>query len=134
MITGIVELCKLFFGGVKNHFENKQKIKQAIVNNKIRLAESAQSHNQEWEMKQLDNVGAKDDVLFYAFICMFVWAGFDPDAAKIFFTNLNVLPEWFIKTWFWIVASVVGVKKIGDYLPNLISGVKGAFKSENKKM
>ena len=128
MVSGVIELGKLLIGGIKNHFENKQKLKQAIVNNKIRLAEGAQSHNQEWEMKQLDNVGWKDDILFYAFILLFVWAGFDPEGAKVFFTNLNVLPEWFIKIWMWIVASIVGVKKIGDYLPGLISGVKGVFK------
>ncbi len=125
---GVVKIGELLVGGVKNHFENKQKLKQAIVDNKIRLAQSAQSHNNDWEMKQLDNVGWKDDILFYAFILLFVWAGFDPDGATIFFTNLKILPEWFIKTWFWIVASVIGVKKIGDYLPGMIKGVTNAVR------
>lgn len=128
MISAIVELGSMIVGGVKDHFEGKRKVKRAIVENKVRLAQSEQSHNQKWEMMQIDNTGWKDDVLFYAFIVMFVWAGFDPEGSKAFFNNLNVLPEWFIKTWFWIVASILGVKKIGDYLPNAISGVKEAFK------
>jgi len=117
-------------GMVRDHFASKRRIKEAITENTIRLAQSEQSHNQIWEMKQLDNVGWKDDVLFYAFIAMFIWAGFDPTGAGVFFTNLQSLPEWFIKTWFWVVASVLGVKKIGDYAPALIAGVKAALKGQ----
>jgi hypothetical protein len=129
---GIVKIGELIVGGVKNNFENKQKLKQAIADNKIRLAESAQSHNQDWELRQLANVGWKDDVLFYAFIFMFIWAGFDPVGAAIFFTNLKILPPWFIKTWFWLVASVIGVKKIGDYLPSAIKGITDVVKKKNE--
>jgi len=127
---GIIGLIKEVVGGVRDHFEGKRKIKRATVNNKIRMAESEQSHNQGWEMLQLENVGWKDDVLFYAFIAMFIWAGFCPEAAGEFFENIKTLPEWFIKTWFWVVASVLGVKKIGDYAPALISGVRAALKGQ----
>jgi len=126
----IIGLVGTIIGGIKDHFEGKRKLKQAVTENKIRLAQSQQSHNHEWEMKQLENVGWKDDVLFYGFIAMFVWAGFDPDGARQFFDNLNALPEWFIKTWFWLVASVVGVKKVGDYLPNVVGGIKDIFRKD----
>lgn len=128
ILSPILDLGNTIVGGVVQHFKSKQDIKKAITNNRIRLAESEQSHNQDWELKSLDNAGWKDDVLFYAFIAMFIWAGFNPEGAKQFFENLNVLPEWFIKTWLWIVASVLGVKKIGDYAPGMISGIKKAFK------
>jgi hypothetical protein len=111
-------------GGVKDHLAGKRKVKEAITQNKIKLAQSEQSHNQAWEMKQLDNAGWKDDILFYAFIGLFIWAGFDPDGATKFFENLNVLPDWFIKTWFWLIASILGVKKIGDYVPQLMGAIK----------
>ena len=55
----------------------------------------------------------------------------DPDGAKEFFENLDSLPDWFVKIWFYIVASVLGVKKIGDYLPDVVSGVKDAFKGND---
>jgi len=92
------------------------------------MAQSEQDHNQDWEMKQLDNAGWKDDILFYAFIALFVWAGIDPDGAALFFENLNVLPDWFIKTWFWLMASILGVKKIGDYVPALMGAIKDITK------
>jgi hypothetical protein len=113
---------------ISDHFKSKRELKKALTNNKIRMAESDQTHNQEWEMKQLDNAGWKDDVLFYAFIGLFVWAGFDPDGAAKFFQNLNVLPDWFIKTWFWLIASILGVKKIGDYVPSLMGAIKNIVK------
>ena len=131
-MIGLLSLATTIVGGIKDHFEDKRKVKQAITDNKIRLARSAQDHNQDWEMKQLENAGYKDDVLFYAFIAMFVWAGLDPDGARKFFENLEVLPDWFIKIWFAVVASVLGVKKIGDYRPGMISGIKEVLK-KNKK-
>ncbi len=124
MIATIIELGKLIIGGIADSFKSKRKLKKAIVDNKIRLAQSEQEHNQNWELKQLSNAGYKDDVLFYAFVLVFVWAGFYPEASQEFFTNINTLPEWFLKTWFWIVASVLGVKKIGDYLPVVVSGLR----------
>ena len=127
-VLGIIGLVKTLIGGVSDHFEGKRKIKQAVTQNKIRLAQNQQDHNHDWEMKQLENAGFKDDVLFYAFIAMFVWAGIDPEGARKFFENLKVLPDWFIKIWFAVVASVLGVKKIGDYLPGVISGVKDILK------
>jgi len=127
-MIGIMGLVNTVVSGVREHFEGKRKIKQAIVENKIRLAQSTQEYNQDWEMKQLDNVGLKDDILFYSIIAMFVWSGFDPEGAKTFFINLNVLPEWFIKIFFWVVASVVGVKKVGDYLPGAVNSLREAMK------
>ena len=128
MLGIALELGKTLLGGVIGHFRKKQELKAAIVDNRIRMARDEQSHNQDWEMKQLDNAGWKDDVLFYAFIAMFIWAGFDPDGAKVFFENLNVLPGWFVKIWFWVVAAVLGVKKVGDYVPALLGGLKDVVK------
>lgn len=128
MVAAIAGLVSTIIGGVKGHFESKQKIKQAVTENRIRLAQDQQSHNHAWEMLQLESTGWKDDVLFYGFIAMFVWAGFDPEGAQQFFTNLQVLPEWFIKTWLWLVASVIGVKKLGDYVPGAAQAIKDVFK------
>lgn len=114
--------------GVTKIISKKVELKGAIIDNKMRLARSDQEYNHEWEMKQLDNAGYKDDVLFYAIIGMFVWSGFDPEASAQVFQNWNALPEWFLQVTMWLVASVIGVKKVGDYLPGLIAAVKGAVK------
>ena len=124
MLTALVALGTTLLDGVVQHFKGKQDIQKAITENKIRLALSDQSHNHEWEMAQLADRGWKDDVLFYAFLAMFVWAGFKPETAKEFFANLSILPEWFVETWMWLVASIVGVKKIGEYLPSALNGIK----------
>jgi len=128
IIGAVVGVVKNVFGLFGDHLEGKRRIKAAITENRVRMAESEQTHNQTWEMKQLDNAGWKDDILFYAFIALFVWAGIDPDGAALFFENLNVLPDWFIKTWFWLMASILGVKKIGDYVPALMGAIKDITK------
>ena len=48
--------------------------------------------------------------------------------AAIVFANWDLLPEWYMQVTMWLVASVIGVKKVGDYLPGLISAVKEAVK------
>lgn len=120
-------LAKSIVGGVKDHFEDKRKLKKAKTDAKIQRLQSKQDHKQKWEIKQLENTGWKDDILFYFFLAMFVWAGFYPEMSQEFFTNIQKLPEWFIKTWMWLVASVLGVKKIGDYGPQAVKSMKDAF-------
>ena len=132
-LLGIVGLIKTVIGGVSDHFDGKRKVKQAIVDNKIRLARSAQEHNQDWEMKQLENAGYKDDVLFYAIICVYIYSAIDPDGADKMFANWETIPKWFRTITMWIVASVIGVKKLGDYLPPLIVGAKDALRSVTRK-
>ncbi len=127
MITAVIELGKLVLENISSWIKGKQAINEAIVQNKVRLAQSEQSHNQEWEMKQLDNSGWKDDVLFYSIIMMYVYSAFDPLGARAVFESWKVLPEWWLQITGWLVASVLGVRKLGDTLPALISGVKGAL-------
>ena len=128
ILSPLLELGSTAITGVTQYFQGKQKIKQAIVDNKARLAQSEQGHNQDWEMKSLENAGYKDDVLFYLWVGFFVWSGFDPESAKEVIGAWEALPGWFLEITFWIIGSVIGVKKVGDYLPGVIAGVKGAFK------
>lgn len=124
IIDGVVSIVKNVLGGVVDHFEGKRKLKQAITENKIRMAESEQAHNQDWEMKQLDNSGWKDDILFYAWIGFFVFSGFYPEKADEIVKNWQILPDWFLQIFFWLVAAVLGVKKLGETLPGLIKGIR----------
>ncbi len=128
MIGAILNLGTTIVDGVAGHFKSKQEIKKAVAENKAKLARAEQDYNQSWEMAQLENAGWKDDVLFYAIIGLFAWSAIDPDQAIIVFANWENLPEWFLNITGWLVASVLGVKKIGDYLPGLIAGVKQAIK------
>jgi hypothetical protein len=127
IITAISGLLSLVVEGVREHFKGNQEIRRAVVENKVRLAQSSQEFNQAWEMKQLENAGWKDDVLFYAWLAFFIWSGFDPDGAASVVQSWEALPDWFLQITFWIVAAVLGVKKIGDYLPGAIRGVRDAI-------
>lgn len=127
MLTAITALGSTLLSGLVSYFKGKQDITKARQENTARQLRDVTANNHIWEMKQLDNSGWKDDILFYFFISLFIWAGFYPEQAQKFFTNVDTMPDWFKQTWMWIVASVVGVKKIGDYMPSLIKGVKEAL-------
>jgi len=128
MFSAIAGLASSVVGGITGYFKRKQELKEAVTKAQIERISDRQNHDQKWEIISLQQAGWKDDILFYAFIGLFVWAGFDPEGARQFFDNLNILPPWFVKTWMWLVASVVGVKKIGDYMPQALRTVKDAIK------
>jgi len=128
MFSAIAGIATSIVSGVTGYFKRKQQLKDAVTKAKIERVSDRQNHDQKWEILSVEQAGWKDDILFYAFIAMFIWAGFDPEGASQFFENINKLPPWFVKTWMWLVASVIGVKKIGDYVPKALKTVKDAIK------
>lgn len=124
----VANIANNVVGGVTDHFEGKRKLKSAKVEAKLKRLQEAQFHDQEWEIKSLEGNGWKDDILFYTWLGIIVWSGFFPEQATVFFNNLSIMPEWFIKIFFWLVASILGVKKIGDYAPSAVKGIKNAIK------
>jgi hypothetical protein len=126
ILGAVAGLLTTMVNGVSDHFKGKQEIKKAVMENRMRLAQSDQAFNHEWEMKQLENAGWKDDVLFFAWIGFFIWSGFYPENAAKVIASWEALPDWFLQITFWIVAAVLGVKKIGDYLPGALRGIKDA--------
>lgn len=127
MIPALAALGTTLIEGVTQFFRSKQEIAKAAAENRARLLRSEHEHNQEWEMRSLENAGWKDDILFYFFIGLFIWAGFDPEGSGAFFVNVALMPDWFKETWSWLIASVLGVKKIGEYVPGIVRGVKDAL-------
>lgn len=128
IVSALTGLVSLIVEGVRDHVKGKQEIKKAVVENKIRLAQSSLEYNQAWEMKQLEQAGFKDDVLFYAWLGFFVWSGFFPEDAARVIQAWEILPDWFLEITFWLVAAVLGVKKIGENLPGTVRGVRDALK------
>lgn len=127
MFTAIATLVTTLVGGATQFFKGKQKIKQASMDNRARLAADRESNNAIWEIRALENVGAKDEVLFYAIIAVYVYSGFDPEGAATMFKNWEAIPLWFQKITMAMVASVVGLKKLSDYGPPLVKGIKDIF-------
>ncbi len=126
IIGAVAGLFTTIVNGITGHMQQKQELKRTVMENRMRLAKSDQEFNHEWEMKQLENAGWKDDVLFFAWIGFFIWSGMDPERAGEVIQAWENLPGWFLQVTFWIVAAVLGVKKIGDYLPSAIKGFKDA--------
>lgn len=127
IVAAIAGLVSTVVDGVSGHLRQRQELKKAVMENRVRLASSDREFNHEWEMRQLENAGWKDDVLFFAWIGFFVWSGFCPDEAGKVILAWELLPPWFLEITFWIVAAVLGVKKIGDYLPGLARGMRDAM-------
>ena len=128
ILDAVTSIASNVVGGVTDHFKDKRKLKSAKVEAKLKRLQEAQFHDQEWEIKSLEGNGWKDDILFYTWLGIIIWSGFFPEQATVFFNNLNIMPEWFIKIFFWLVASILGVKKIGEYAPNAVKGIKNAIK------
>jgi len=126
ILGAVAGLLTTVVTGITGHLQRKEELKKAVMENRMRLAKSDQEFNHEWEMKQLENAGWKDDVLFFAWIGFFVWSGLEPERAAEVIRAWEALPDWFLQITFWIVAAVLGVKKIGDYLPGAIKGLRDA--------
>jgi len=124
---GIITLISTLIGGATQYFKGKQKIKAAVIDNKARLAASDQEYNAAWELKALENAGWKDELLFLSIIGVYVYSAIDPDGAATMFENWKAIPEWFRTVTLWTVAGIVGIKKLADYAPPLIKGIKDVF-------
>lgn len=127
IIGAVAGLFTTLVEGVAGYVKQKQEVRKAVMENRIRLAQSDREFNHEWEMKQLENAGWKDDVLFFVWIGFFIWSGLCPEEAADVLAAWEALPEWFLQITFWIVAAVLGVKKIGDYLPGAVKGIRDAL-------
>lgn len=127
IIGPLLNLANGVVDGINQHFADKRKLKHTIQVNKDRLAADRNSNNHDWEMRQLANAGWKDEVLFLAIIGMYAYSAIDPEGAGKVFTRWEAIPDWFRTITMWMVAAVLGVKKLGDYVPPLIKGIKAAW-------
>lgn len=93
--------------------EHKREISEAVTKNKIRLAESEQTHNQNWELSQIEG---KDKILrrlsFALMSAPFVIAIFNPDAVNEYFSvGLASMPEWFQYQYMAILGAIWGISE-----------------------
>lgn len=127
MFTAIATLIGTIVTGITSTLRGKQKIKAAVIENRARLAASTQEYNAAWELRALENAGWKDELLFLSIIGVYVYSAVDPDGAAVMFKNWEAIPEWFRTVTLWTVASIVGIKKLADYGPPLVKGIKDVF-------
>lgn len=103
-----------FFENWKARQEDQREVERAVVENKIRLAQSEQSHNEAWEMAALEG---RDNLLrrlsFAAWSIPLVWAAFDAASAEHYFkVALGALPEWYVAGYLAITGAIWGIAEL----------------------
>lgn len=114
LLAAAVEIGRGFFNDWKARREDKRQVERAVTENRIRLAQSAQEHNQEWEMRALEG---RDNWLrrlsFGMWSAPLLWAYFDPAGARAYFTeSLAGLPEWYVGGYLAITGAVWGLVEL----------------------
>lgn len=94
--------------------QNQRDIEKAVAENKIRLAQSEQTHNEQWEMAALEG---RDNglrrVSFLIWSAPILWAAYDAPAAAGFFKDaLGALPDWYIAGYLAISGAVWGISEL----------------------
>jgi len=108
-----VDLGKGFFSDYKEGRENKRKVSAAVAAHKIKLAESNQSHNQNWELEQIQG---KDSLLrrfsFFMLSMPFMVAIFSPEKVRDYFeVAISAVPEWYQYAYMVILGAIWGVSE-----------------------
>ena len=94
--------------------QNQRDIEKAVVDNKIRLAQAAESHNEAWEMAALEgrDTGLRR-VSFLIWSTPILWSAWDAPAAAAFFRDaLGALPDWYIAGYLAISGAVWGISEL----------------------
>lgn len=94
--------------------QNQRDIEKAVAENKIRLAQGAQTHNENWEMSVLEG---RDNFLrrvsFLIWSAPMLYSAYDPQAAGRFFHDaLGALPDWYIVGYLAISGAVWGLSEL----------------------
>lgn len=114
LLAGLQSIVGGFVDDWKAGRQNQRDIARAVTENKIRLAQDAQTHNQAWEMAALEG---RDTLLrrasFLAWSVPLVWAAFDaPGAANYFKVALGALPEWYVVGYLSITGAIWGIAEL----------------------
>ena len=107
----------------------KHERKLAVINNQARLATDEQSNNHEWEMANLQD---KDNALrwcsFWLFALPIVITVISPEWGAKIFTNLKIVPEWFVQTLIAMIGGIWGMTELKKAAPQFIAAIQGLRK------
>lgn len=130
IFSGIASIANTWLEGRNQKQKASQALDAAEVANKVRLLESENEYNSEWEIAQLRD---KDKSLrWFSFLLIsapFIVAIFDPDAVNYYFTTaLAAVPEWWVKAWMGIMGAIWGLSSLKNITPALLNSLKGKKK------
>ena len=115
--AALLAIGKEFVSDWRQDRQNRRDIKKAVADNKVRLAQSQESHNQTWEMAVLE--GADVFLRRFSFLLLtfpLIWAGFDPQGARAYFVDaLGALPDWYVKAYLGVLAAIWGLVELRKF-------------------
>ena len=123
------------------YIKNRGEIKKAehtrdlaIIENQARLAQDKQTHNNQWEMESL-----KGNSHYLRIVCFIqlalpltitcIW----PEQGKEIFTNLEVVPPWFVQMYMIVIGSIWGIHEFKSAAPSVIAAILSRGKSDARK-
>ena len=126
---------------VTQYIKNRGEIKKAkhtrdlsIIENQARLAQDKESNNHSWEMESL-----KGNSQYLRIVCFIqlalpltitcIW----PEKGKEIFTNLEVVPAWFVQMYMIVIGSIWGIHEFKSAAPAVIAAVLSRGKSNAKE-
>lgn len=112
--AALVEMGKGWFSDWQASKQNQREVERAVAENRIRLAQAAETHNQEWEMRALEG---RDNFLrrasFVIWSAPLLWAAFDAPGASAFFReSLAALPEWYVGGYLAVTGAIWGLAEL----------------------
>ena len=125
----LIEPVKIWLQTRRDKVQAKARRDLAVIDNQTRLAQDEQSNNHEWEMASLQD---KDKGLRYISYSIFALpiliTVVSPETGQRIFTNLALVPGWWVKTFVAINGGIWGIVELKNAAPQLINAVKKAVK------
>lgn len=114
IFTVLASMASGWFSDWQAKRQDQRDIERAVAENKIRLAQSTESHNQAWEMSALEG---RDTLLrrlsFLAWSVPLIWAAFDAQGAENYFrVALGALPSWYVGGYLSITGAIWGIAEL----------------------
>ena len=96
----------------------------ALINNQARLASDKETNNAAWEMSSLKETGRLLRVLcFFIFTAPIIITVISPSSGADIWTNLDLVPEWFMQLFFYMFAGIWGVAELKENVPSIVGAL-----------
>lgn len=128
----IIKLFGALLSPFKSFFEKKKDIAlakherdMAILQSQARIAQDKLAFDHAWEMASLQD---KDKGLRYLSFIMFtspiLVAVVSPLHGVELFDRLELVPDWILQIWFYMIAGIWGIASLKDTVPQIIQSMR----------
>ncbi len=116
LLTLVPGLIKEGFGFWRDKKKAKHEMQMAGITNRTRLLLSEQEANHEWEMKALETSSSSlKHMSFLLFAGPVLITVLSPEYGATIWTNLQLVPEGFMRIYYAITGAIWGVAALKDH-------------------